>query len=104
MYPNISTFLNGVDFAVTAVFERRPDLHPWMAVWIWSMAVSRVARDSMFGVSSDFRGAESVAPLSPAISLGDYFQSEIVTNPLPTNLLDRLADLYWTERESELPI
>lgn len=58
----------------------------------------------MLGVSSDFSGAQSIAPVSPAIYLGDYFQSEIVTNPLPTNLLDRLADLYWTERESELPI
>jgi hypothetical protein len=58
----------------------------------------------MFGVSSDFRDAQSVSPVSPAVCLGDYFQSEIVTHPLPTNLLDRLADLYWTEREAELPV
>lgn len=58
----------------------------------------------MLGVSSDFGGAQSVAPVSQAICLGDYFQSEIITRPLPTNLLDRLADLYWTEREAELPI
>jgi len=79
-------------------------LHPWMAVWIWSMAISRISRDLMFGVSSDLGGTQSTVPVSPAICLGDYFQSEIITHPLPANLLDRLADLYWTERESELPV
>lgn len=81
-------------------------MHPWMAVWIWSMAMSRIARDSMLGVSSNFEELQPVASQLPLarIRLGDYLQSEITTRPLPNKLLDRLADLYWTERETELAI
>jgi hypothetical protein len=81
-------------------------MHPWMAVWIWSMAMSQITRDSIFGVSGNLEELQPVAPqLTPtAICLGDYLQSEITMRPLPNRLLDRLADLYWTERESELAI
>lgn len=79
-------------------------MHPWMAVWIWSEAISRIVRDSILGVSNNVGSIQPFEAASPPIRLGDYFQTEIVTHPLPTNLLDRLADLYWTERESELPI
>lgn len=79
-------------------------MHPWMAVWIWSMAISRVARDSLLGVSSNFGELQPVAQGASAIRLGDYLQSEIIMHPLPNNLLDRLADLYWTERDTELAI
>lgn len=58
----------------------------------------------MLGVSLADRESQPVAIDSPSIRLGDYFQSDIVSNPLPTNLLDRLADLYWTERELDLAI
>lgn len=75
-------------------------MHPWIAVWIWSMAMSRV----MFGVSGAVGESKLAAAAPPVVRLGDYLQSEIITLPLPNNLLDRLADLYWTERESELPI
>lgn len=81
-------------------------MHPWMAVWIWSMAMSRISRDMILGVSGDLDELQPVASeLTPAVvRLGDYLQSEITRHPLPNKLLDRLADLYWTERESELAI
>lgn len=78
-------------------------MHPWLAVWIWSMAMSRVSRDSMLGVSRDVGQLVPCEP-TPAIRLGDYLHSEITTHPLPNRLLDRLADLYWTERETNLAI
>jgi len=78
-------------------------VHPWLAVWIWSEAISRIVRDSILGVSNNV-AVQPFEAASRQIRLGDYFQTEIVTHPLPSNLLDRLADLYWTERESELPI
>ncbi len=78
-------------------------MHPWLAVWIWSEAISRIVRDSILGVSNNV-AVQPFEVASRQIRLGDYFQTEIVTHPLPSNLLDRLADLYWTERESELPI
>jgi hypothetical protein len=79
-------------------------VHPWLAVWIWSEAISRIVRDSILGVSNNGFAVQPFEAASRQIRLGDYFQTEIVTHPLPSNLLDRLADLYWTERESELPI
>ena len=78
-------------------------MHPWLAVWIWSEAISRIVRDSILGVSNNV-AVQPFEVASRQIRLGDYFQTEIVSHPLPSNLLDRLADLYWTERESELPI
>ncbi|AGK58523.1 hypothetical protein HYPDE_34258 [Hyphomicrobium denitrificans 1NES1] len=70
------------------------------------MAMSQIARDSMFGVSSNSGEFQPVAAqaMPTTIRLGDYLQSEIITHPLPNKLLDRLADLYWTERESKLAI
>lgn len=79
-------------------------MHPWMTVWIWSEAMSRIFKDSLLGISNTLASRQPDTTVNPAIRLGDYFQSEIVTHPLPTTLLDRLADLYWTEREAELPI
>jgi hypothetical protein len=83
-------------------------MHPWMALWIWSMAMSRVSRDAILGSSL---GVEELgeAPMSPrtpqvVIRAGDYLQSDFTARPLPAKLLDRLADLYWTERDSELAI
>jgi hypothetical protein len=79
-------------------------VHPWLAVWIWSEAISRIVRDSILGVSNNGVAVQPFEATSRPIRLGDYLQTEIVTHPLPSTLLDRLADLYWTERESELPI
>lgn len=79
-------------------------MHPWWAVWIWSEAMSRIVRDSILGVSNNIAPVQPFEAASRQIRLGDYLQTEIVTHPLPSNLLDRLADLYWTERESKLPI
>ena len=82
-------------------------MHPWMALWIWSGAMSQVCRDTLSGVAFD--PATMLQPEQPQatpalICVGDYLESDVVGRPLPGQLLDRLADLYWTERESELGI
>ncbi|WP_325456331.1 hypothetical protein [Hyphomicrobium sp.] len=76
-----------------------------MAFWIWSMAMSCVARDAAIGVELGPAAAESLTNRStPLVRVSDYLQSSIAAGPLPDHLLDRLADLYWTERESQLAI
>jgi hypothetical protein len=83
-------------------------MHPWMALWIWSMAMSRISRDAILGTSQNAEepgGAETSTRTPQAvIPVGNYLQSDLTARPLPGNLLDRLADLYWTERDSELAI
>jgi hypothetical protein len=87
---------------------RRNLMHPWMAFWIWSGAMSRICRDTLVGVESDpdamLRSAGR-QPMAPAlICVGNYLETDLVKRPVPGQLLDRLADLYWTERDSELAI
>jgi hypothetical protein len=82
-------------------------MHPWMALWIWSMAMSRISRDAFLGApqnaDEEFE-AETPRTSQAVIRMGDYLQSDVTARPLPGKMLDRLADLYWTERESELAI
>jgi hypothetical protein len=87
-------------------------MHPAMAVWIWMMAMGRAWQGSAFDASSygpdDTRekvkvSLPSAVPSRLVLAHG-YLQSEIPTSPLPERLLDRLAELYWTERDSELAI
>jgi hypothetical protein len=76
-------------------------------MWIWSLAMSRIVRESASGgvAGADQLYSPAFRPeAAPDVRLSDYLQSEIITHPLPNPLLDRLADLYWTERESELAI
>jgi hypothetical protein len=83
-------------------------MHPFMALWIWSMTMSRVAQDAV--LQSPFLPGEtqlspsrrSFAPIT--VHAADYLQSDVTRVPLPGALLDRLADLYWTERDSQLAI
>jgi hypothetical protein len=77
-----------------------------MALWIWGMAMSRIFRDAASGVSNGRENSlasdlenESRIVAPPPVRLSDYLQSEIIANPLPAGLLDRLADLYWAERD-----
>lgn len=83
-------------------------MHPWMALWIWSMAMSRISRDAILGSSQNAEelGEAGTSTRTPqaVIRVGDYLQSDLTVRPLPSKLLDRLADLYWTERDSELAI
>jgi hypothetical protein len=82
-------------------------MHPWMALWIWSMAMSRISRDAILGTSQIAEPGEvetSTRTPQAVIRVGDYLQSDLIARPLPGTLLDRLADLYWTERDSELAI
>lgn len=83
-------------------------MHPWMALWIWSDAMSRVCRDALSGVAFDPKTVlqpDETPQATPAlICVGNYLESDVVGRPLPSPLLDRLADLYWTERDSELAI
>jgi hypothetical protein len=66
-----------------------------------------------FGASSGGDGGEPVTPKvrpghkpseSRLVIANEYLHSEISETPLPAKLLDRLAELYWTERDSELAI
>jgi hypothetical protein len=83
-------------------------MHPFMALWIWSMTMSRVTRDAIMqasfplGDAADTMLLPSRAPI--VVHAGDYMQSEVTRGPLPGAILDKLADLYWTERDSELAI
>jgi hypothetical protein len=79
-----------------------------MALWIWSGAMSRICRDTLIGVESDPEAMlqpNDRRQAAPAlICVGNYLETDLVKRPLPGQLLDRLADLYWTERDSELAI
>ncbi len=91
-------------------------MHPAMAVWIWSMAMARVWQTSMLqpatlvptGFFKDKEAGGIAAKRThsePRLVLAnEYLQSEIAASPLPEKLLDRLAELYWTERDPELAI
>lgn len=87
-------------------------MHPAMAVWIWSVAMMRAVQPPFFNFGNvAFDAPEEDAPIKlrqaptwafvPAIG---YLQTDIAKTPLPAPLLDRLADLYWMERDSELAI
>ena len=80
-------------------------MHPAMAVWIWSMTMSRVWQATLMG--EEYRPEANLTPLKAAPALvraNRYLHTDIAKLPLPDILLDRLADLYWTEREAELAI
>lgn len=85
-------------------------MHPAMAVWIWSMAMARVWQASLwtpgpqpdaFSPRADTRRVDTPSRL---VLVNNYLHSDIAEKPLPAALLDRLADLYWTERDAELAI
>jgi hypothetical protein len=89
-------------------------MHPAMAVWIWSLTMGRAWQSSLwepFGVSNggnehappNVHRAPKPSETRPVFANG-YLHSEIPGTPLPDKLLDRLAELYWTERDSELAI
>jgi hypothetical protein len=87
-------------------------MHPAMAVWIWTMAMARAWQTSPFdpmGLGSNElpEKENSRRPIAtePNLVLANvYLRSEIPESPLPESLLDRLAELYWVERDSELAI
>ncbi len=94
-------------------------MHPAMAVWIWSMAMARIWHTSMLqpatllpvGLLKEKPTAKPQPPaarrtgsLASLVLANDYLQSDIAVTPLPDTLLDRLAELYWAERDSELAI
>ena len=80
-------------------------MHPAMALWIWSVSMSRVWQNALLGGINLQRGDKIAQPANPAfIRAGAYLKSDIAKNPLPDVILDRLADLYWTERDADLAI
>jgi hypothetical protein len=50
------------------------------------------------------RSVEQSNPTPMLVRANPYLHSDIAQHPLPDILLDRLADLYWTERDAELAI
>lgn len=90
-------------------------MHPAMAVWIWSVAMLRACQSSMWeggnlGLSLDTAPATRQPRTRLAnydirlVPANDYLHFEVAEKPLPDVLLDRLADLYWAERDAELAI
>ena len=85
-------------------------MHPWLAVWIWSMAMARAWQPQL--MVDDKREAEPIHAEVPAgkraialaIPANRYLKSSIIETPLPEIILDRLADLHWMEREPALAI
>lgn len=88
-------------------------MHPAMAVWIWSVAMWRAWQSPMWDGGTYFPSPEKATthPLTrlsnPDVRLvaaNDYLHFEVAEKPLPDVILDRLADLYWAERDAELAI
>lgn len=80
-------------------------MHPAMALWIWSVSMSRVWQNALLGEQTLQSGDEMRKRANPAfIRAGAYMHSDLAKNPLPDVILDRLADLYWTERDADLAI
>ncbi|MBY0559530.1 hypothetical protein [Hyphomicrobium sp.] len=80
-------------------------MHPAMALWIWSVSMSRVWQTSLMGADLLPQLDEKPRVADPAfVRANNYLYSEVAKNPLPDSILDRLADLYWTERDSDLAI
>jgi hypothetical protein len=90
------------------------NMHPAMAIYIWSMSMSRAWQSSLWDPSAFIpqspptpkrsETSSQAAAESRIVLAKSYLHSEIAQNPLPGILLDRLADLYWTERDAELAI
>lgn len=90
-------------------------MHPAMAVWIWSVAMQRAWQSSLWeggnlDLSLDTAPATTQSRTRLAnydihlVAANDYLHFEVAEKPLPDVLLDRLADLYWAERDEELAI
>lgn len=88
-------------------------MHPALALWIWSTAMMRAWQTSWWPEApeaeqqhkSDKKPAPSRAARHPIlVRASEYLYSEIPESPLPDSLLDRLADLYWVERDAHLGI
>ena len=70
-------------------------MHPFTAIWTWSNALLKAGP------------AKEVSEASPSeteklIPVGGYLQTEITATPLSNELLDRLAEIYWNERDRSL--
>ncbi len=84
-------------------------MHPALAIWIWSMAMARAcfgpAPENMVIGNGTIRSIPPKQLVSRGlIRASEYLHSEVPEHPLPNELLDRLADLYWAERDAHLAI
>lgn len=80
-------------------------MHPAMALWIFSVSMSRAWQSSLLGDQTLPVAAQMPSKPDPVFVRADaYLHSDLAKNPLPDIILDRLADLYWAERDSELAI
>ena len=69
------------------------------------MTMSRVWQATLIG--EEYRLGASLTPVRSAAVLvraNPYLHTDLADHPLPDILLDRLADLYWTERDAELAV
>jgi hypothetical protein len=76
------------------------------------MAMARAWQGSAFDpmglstpkVPEEERARKPLAFEPHLVLANGYLQTELAASPLPERLLDRLAELYWTERDSEMAI
>ena len=80
-------------------------MHPAMALWMWSMVMCRIWQATLMG--EEYRPGDDFLPGKVApllVRANAYLLTDLAKDPLPDILLDRLANLYWTEREAQLGV
>jgi hypothetical protein len=81
-------------------------MHPAMAFWILSMTMSRIWQGSLAGCENHPDMWQKTLEDEQTESIADdpYLKSVETEHALPDVILDRLAHLYWIEREPALAI
>ena len=83
-------------------------MHPWMAVWMWSMTMSQAWQNSVsdheFFAADENERAENRRSKPIIVNASNYLKSDVIEQVLPDLILDRLADLHWLEREPALAV
>jgi hypothetical protein len=80
-------------------------MHPAMALWLFSMVMGRIWQATLMG--EEYRPGDELLPAKAAprlVAVHAYLITDLAKHPLPDILLDRLAHLYWTQREGELGV
>jgi hypothetical protein len=81
-------------------------MHPAMAWWMWSMAMTRVCHDPL----SDFDGLPDTQTRVAGVQRGEFnsaragrdLTTDVINRPLADSARGRLADLHWMESEPGL--
>ena len=80
-------------------------MHPAIAVWVWSMTMSRIWEATLMG--EEYRPVDDLTPLNAApapVMANRNLHTDLAIQLLPEILLDRLVYLHWTERDAQLRV